>query len=125
MMKHSTETKERACQLYRDGMPPRGISETLGIPIRTIHRWTANEVSEELSFIHCVICGKKKRVTRLGRRYCSESCKSRARYRRKTLPALPKLCIECGEQFETRRTNREYCSKRCKNRAAKRRERQQ
>ncbi len=121
-MRYSPEDKEQACQLYQEGIPPRGISETTGIPLRTIHRWTADIVSELHSFIICEVCGKRRRVLR-PRKYCSEKCKKRAYYLRKHSAPVPRRCIECGTQFETRHSRKEYCSKKCQNTAAVRRRR--
>ena len=123
-MRYPQETRERTCQLYREGTPRRQIAETMGIPLKTIQRWTADEVSKPLSFITCEVCGKRKRVLRLPRKYCSEKCKKIAYYLRKNPPPLPRGCLECRKQFKTRRENKEYCSKRCQNTAAQRRGRE-
>ena len=112
--------------MYRGGTRPSRIAERLGIPLSTIYGWTRDLQSRRLSVFDCPVCCELTVRRHLRRKYCSDKCKSKAKYRRaqKTKPVIVK-CKEkdCIKHFKVR-TNKRYCSKRCKNRAAKRRERQ-
>ena len=124
-MSYPAETKERVCQLYREGSSRRQISETMGIPRRTIQAWTAEMGGGVIS---CQVCDNRKYVKRLSAKYCSESCKKRAQYQRKHPPAPSRRCVEveCKKWFNPRNDKRHiYCSRKCLNRAAQRRRRKQ
>ena len=123
-MRYPPEVKEKACKMYRGGTHPSRIAERLGIPLSTIYGWTRDLQSRRLSVFDCPVCRELTVRRHLRRKYCSEKCKSKAKYRRsqKTKQVF-RRCIECRKSFPVR-TNKLYCSKQCKNRAAKRRERQ-
>ena len=125
MMKHPSGLKANVCQMYKEGMPRRQIQQATGIPIRTIYDWTQFILSESLAIINCVVCGKKAKSRHADmRKYCSERCRQRAKYRRtRKPPKLPRRCVECGKPFEASNHSHSYCTKRCKNRAAQKRRR--
>ena len=127
-MSYPAETKEQVRQRYREGMPRRQISETMGIPLRTIERWT-DGIASSLSFITCPTCQKKVNVRNMRQKYCSERCKRRAYYQDKhdeDKPPQLRWCVECKKRrFKTRHSLRRYCSRKCQNKAAQRRRREQ
>ena len=130
-MTYAIEVKEKVRNLYQRGMPRREISELEGIPLPTIRSWTVDEVSAPLSFITCVVCGKKKRTHNIQQRYCSRNCRNRASYihRKEKTPQQPielRTCEHCGKRYQPVHGNAvKYCTAVCRKRAAKQRLHQQ
>ena len=87
-MEYDLGVKLKAREMYKEGTPRRVISDTMGIPLRTIESWTQDIVSAPLVFIRCAECGKKHRTLNIQKTYCSAKCKNRANYlrRRDRLP---------------------------------------
>ena len=125
-MKYAPAVKSAVQEMYRAGTPRAQISEEKGIPLSTIGYWTRHIVSEPLSFITCVVCGKQKRTLNIRQVYCSEPCKNRANHRRRRDRGQtnrpqpePQLCEQCHEEYVPTRGNvSKYCGEACRERAA-------
>lgn len=119
---YDVEVKVQAQAMYREGTPRRDIADTMGIPLSTIRLWTVDIVSAPLSFVKCVVCGKKKRTMNIQQQYCSSSCKSRANYqrRRQRLPGpTTRNCEHCGKVYPPRHGNAiKYCTAECRRKAS-------
>ena len=119
-MRHDPEVKAEVEAMYKKGICRRDISESTKIPLSTIGYWTRHIVSEPLSFITCLVCGKQKRTLNIRQRYCSESCKNRANYHRRrdrgqTKRPEPQRCNHCHEKYVPTRGNvSKYCGETCR-----------
>ena len=126
-MKYDPDVKAEVQEIYRSGKPRAQISKEKGIPLSTISYWTRHTVSELLSFITCVVCGRQKRTLNIQQRYCSESCKNRANYHRrrdrgqtKCPEPEPQKCEQCHKEYIPTHGNvSKYCGEACRESAAK------
>ena len=126
-MRHDPEVKAEVEAMYKKGIPRQDISESTKIPLSTISCWTRHTVSEPLSFITCVVCGRQKRTLNIQQRYCSESCKNRANYHRrrdrgqtKRPEPEPQKCEQCHKEYIPTHGNvSKYCGEACRESAAK------
>lgn len=121
-MEYDLGVKLKAREMYKEGTPRRVISDTMGIPLRTIESWTQDIVSAPLVFIRCAECGKKHRTLNIQKTYCSAKCKNRANYlrRRDRLPGpTTRFCQHCGKQYQPAHGNaKKYCTPECRKNAA-------
>lgn len=106
-MSHPPEVKEKACKMYhRGGTHPRRIAERMGIPLSTIYGWTRNLQSRRSAVFESPVCGELTVRRHLSRKYCSDKCKSKSKYRRsRKIKRVSRRCIECRTSFPVRTNN--------------------
>lgn len=68
---------------------------------------------------NCEVCGKPFTARRRDKRFCSDSCMSKERYRRtlgrtRAYQRQDVSCAYCGELFNPKRIDARYCSDKCR-----------
>ena len=67
----------------------------------------------------CKFCGKEFEAIRRSAKYCGESCRNKATYRRNHQREIQRTCEICGKEFQTTKGYQKYCSKECSEQAWK------
>lgn len=83
---------------------------------RACHHEYYRQDTPALPPIGCEVCGARIEEPTPGRRFCSASCKQKARYRREH-PREARICGTCGADITHKRRGSNYCSTKCAQRA--------
>lgn len=71
----------------------------------------------------CLYCGSSMEGKQHRAKYCSRTCKERAKEKRHRIdiPYNGRICLSCGNSLKGKRTNAKYCNEVCNGREYKRR----
>lgn len=111
----TTEEKNKALQMKRNGIGIREVEKVLNVRASTLQSLYERSKDTDVYFV-CLECGKEavnKKTRGRPKKYCSRKCAVRHKSRNRPLSVLHK-CKSCGKEYhQLRGKNSIFCSRKC------------